>query len=73
MVKVLATRTVNGNQVQLAFEKGDYYIYWGVEQDTSKSKQRLRTPTGRKPSQSSVYKQFVKACKAAEYIKFEKL
>jgi hypothetical protein len=73
MAKVIATATVNENQVQFVAERGNYYIYWGGEGDKYKSRQELRTLTGRKPTQSSAHKQFLKACEAAQYLKFEKL
>jgi hypothetical protein len=70
MVKAIVTSIVNGNEVQLVKEHSDYYICWGGE---NKSKQKLLTPKGRTPSQTSAYKQFLKACKAAQYLNFSKL
>ena len=72
MKHYLASAIVNGNEVQLVKEKGGYFIHWG-EQDTTKSKQELLTPSGRKPSQSSAHKKFLEAVKASQYLKFEKL
>ena len=70
MVNLIATSIVNGNEVQLVEEYSSYYIYWGSQ---NKSKQKILTPSGRTPTQTSVYKQFLKACKAAQYLKFSKL
>jgi hypothetical protein len=70
MVKVIATAAINGNEIQLVEKQNIYYIYWGGH---NKTEQKLLTPTGKKPSQTSAYKQFLKACKASKYIKFSKL
>ena len=72
MEQFIASAIVNGNEVQLIKQYDSYFILWG-EQDTSKSKQELLTPTGKTPSQSSAYKQFIRAAKAAQYLKFDKL
>lgn len=68
----LASAIVNGNEVRLVTRNKGYFIHWG-EAGKVKSIQELRTPTGRKTSQNSAHKQFLEACKAAEYIKFSKL
>lgn len=72
MKKIIATAQVNENEVQLIKELNSYYIYWG-EQNTNKSKQKLLTPSGRIPSQTSAIKKFLEAAEAAQYLKFEKL
>lgn len=72
MKHYLASAIVNSNEVRLVKESNSYYIYWG-EQDKSKSKQELLTPSGRKPSQNSAHKKFLQAVKASQYLKFEKL
>ena len=68
----IATAIVNGNEVRLV--KGDkrYFIHWG-EAGKIKAVQELLTPKGRKPSQSSAHKQFLKAVEATQYLKFSKL
>jgi hypothetical protein len=73
MKRIIATVQVNENEVQLIKELDSYYIYWGEVKEYYKSKQQLLTPSGRKPSQTSAYKKFLQATKAAQYIKFEKL
>lgn len=73
MVTFIASKTVNGNEVQLIKESGQYYINWGEASQKGKTRTKLQTPTGRKPSLNQVHKQFLEACKAAEYIKFSKL
>lgn len=72
MKKIIATAQVNENEVQLIKELNSYYIYWG-EQNTNKSKQKLLTPSGRIPSQTSAIKKFLEAAEAAQYLKFDKL
>lgn len=72
MEQFIASAIVNGNEVQLIKQYDSYFILWG-EQNTSKSKQELLTPTGRVPSKNSAYKQFIRAAKAAQYLKFDKL
>jgi len=73
MIQVLASSIVNGNEVQLIKESGWYYINWGEASQKGKTRTRIETPKGRKPSINQVHKQFLEACKAAEYIKFSKL
>jgi hypothetical protein len=73
MIQVLASSIVNGNEVQLIKESGWYYINWGEASQKGKSRTRIETPKGRKPSINQVHKQFLEACRAAEYIKFSKL
>ena len=73
MKKVLAVRVVNSNEVQLIKESDWYYINWGEANQSGKAESRLETPKGYKPSLNQVHKQFLEACKAAEYIKFLKL
>ena len=73
MKKVLAVRVVNSNEVQLIKESDWYYINWGEANQPGKAESRLETPKGHKPSLNKVHKQFLEACKAAEYIKFLKL
>jgi hypothetical protein len=72
MKQFLASAIVNGNEVKLVKENGGYFIHWG-EEDKVKAVQKLLTPSGRKPSQSSAHKKFLEACEAAQYLKFEKL
>jgi len=73
MVKFIASAIVNGNEVQLVKELGWHYIKWGDSTQVGKTKTKIKTPEGRKPSLEQVYNQFLEACKAAEYIKFSKL
>ena len=73
MKKVLAIQIVNNNEVQLIEGSGLYYVNWGEVKQSGKTESRLETPEGRKPSLNQVHKQFLEACKAAEYIRFLKL
>jgi hypothetical protein len=73
MITFIASKTVNGNEVQLVEESGWYYINWGEASQKGKTRTRIETPKGYKPSLNQVHKQFLEACKAAEYIKFSKL
>ena len=73
MITFIVSKIVNGNEVQLIKESGWYYINWGKPSHQGKTRTKLQTPTGRKPSINQVRKQFLEACKAAEYIKFSKL
>ena len=73
MKQFIASATVNDNEVKLVEEDQGYFIYWGEPLDQYQSKTELLTPTGKKPSQSSAYKKFMQAVKAAQYLKFEKL
>jgi len=73
MKKVLATRIVNNNEVQLIEESGWYYVNWGEANQSDKTESRIETPEGRKPSLNQVHKQFLEACEAAEYVRFSKL
>jgi hypothetical protein len=73
MGKVVATVQVNGNEVYLVKEGNKYLIYWGEAKQEGKAAIELLTPTGRKPSESSAYKKFLQAVKAAQYLKFERL
>lgn len=68
----IASAVVNGNEVRLVTRDSRYFIHWG-EQDRAKAEQELTTPTGRKPSQNSAYKQFFKAVESTRYLKFSKL
>jgi hypothetical protein len=73
MIALIAKRIVNGNEVQLIIDSGTYYIKWGEAAKEGKTRTKLTTPKGRKPSLNQVYNQFLEACEAAEYIKFSKL
>jgi hypothetical protein len=73
MKQFIASATVNDNEVKLIEEDQGYFIYWGEPLDQYQSKTELLTPTGKKPSQSSAYKKFMQAVKAAQYLKFSKL
>jgi hypothetical protein len=73
MIALVAKRIVNGNEVQLIIDSGTYYIKWGDSTQVGKTRTKLTTPKGRKPSLNQVYKQFLEACEASEYIKFSKL
>jgi hypothetical protein len=73
MITFIASKTVNGNEVQLIKQSGWYYINWGEVTKDGKTTTKLQTPSGRRLSLNQVYKQFLEACKAAEYIKFSKL
>lgn len=72
MKQFLASTVINGNEIKLVKENGGYFIHWG-EHDKTKAIQELLTPSGRKPSQSSVHKKFLKAVEATRYLKFSKL
>jgi hypothetical protein len=72
MKQFLASAIVNGNEIKLVKEHGGYFIHWG-EHDKTKAIQKLLTPSGRKPSQSSAHKKFLEAVKATQYLKFSKL
>lgn len=73
MITFIASKIVNGNEVQLIKESGQYYINWGDASQKDKTKTKLQTPSGRRPSLNQVHKKFLEACKAAEYLKFSKL
>jgi hypothetical protein len=73
MKQFIASATVNDNEVKLVEEDQGYFIYWGEPLDQYQSKTELLTPTGKKPSQTSAYKKFIQAVKAAKYLKFSKL
>jgi predicted transcriptional regulator len=73
MITFIASKTVNGNEVQLIRESGWHYINWGEASHKGKTRTRIETLKGRKPSINQVNKRFLEACKAAEYIKFERL
>ena len=68
----LASTVINGNEIRLVKENSGYFIHWG-EEDKPKARQELLTPTGKKPSQSSAHKQFLKAVESTKYLKFSKL
>ena len=70
---VIAKATINDNEVSLVQDHDGYFIYWGEPLEYYQSKTELLTPSGRKPSQASAYKKFIKAVKAAQYLKFSKL
>ncbi len=72
-MKIIASTTVNDNLVELVQEGNKHYIYWGEAIGEYQTKTELLTPSGRIPSKTSAYKKFLKACKAAQYLKFEKL
>lgn len=74
----LVSTIVNGNEVKLYREldwtqnqRYSYYIHWGNVNDP-KTKQRLETPSGRKPSEGGAIKQFFKAVEAAKHLTFSK-
>jgi hypothetical protein len=73
MITFIVSKIVNGNEVQLIRESGWHYINWGEASHKGKTRTRIETPTGRKPSINQVHKKFLEACKAAEYLKFSKL
>jgi len=73
MKQFIASATVNDNEVRLIEEDQGYFIYWGEPLDQYQSKTELLTPSGRRPSQSSAYKKFMQAVKAAQYLKFSRL
>jgi predicted transcriptional regulator len=73
MITFIASKTVNGNEVQLIRESGWHYINWGEASQKGKTRTRIETLKGRKPSINQVNKRFLEACKAAEYIKFSRL
>ena len=72
MKQFLASTIVNGNEVRLIKENNGYFIHWGEEGKTKAIKEIL-TPSGRKPSQNTAHKKFLEACKATQYLKFNKL
>jgi hypothetical protein len=72
-----ASTIVNGNEVKLYrkyYQNGkySYYIYWG-EANIQMNKQELLTPSGRTPSVGGAIKQFLRAAKAAQHLKFSRL
>jgi hypothetical protein len=76
--KFLISTIVNGNEVKLyrqyyAGGKYSYFIHWGVPGDDGQSIQELLTPKGRPRSERGAVKEFLKAAKAAQYLKFDKL
>lgn len=73
MKQFLASATVDNSEVKLVKEDDSYFIYWGVSRSTHQTKTQLLTPSGRKPSQSSVHKQFLQAVKALNHVKFSKI
>lgn len=73
MKQFIASATINDNEVQLVKEGQSYFIYWGLPLDDYQTKTELLTPTGKVPSQSSAYKQFIAAVKAAQHVKFSKI
>jgi predicted transcriptional regulator len=73
MITFIASKTVNGNEAQLIRESGWHYINWGEASHKGKTRTRIETLKGRKPSINQVNKRFLEACKAAEYIKFSRL
>jgi hypothetical protein len=70
MKQFLASTIVNGNEIKLVKENGGYFIHWG-EHDKTKAIQELLTPSGRKPSQSSAHKKFLKAVSILKYFIFK--
>ena len=72
MKKTLLTVTVNGNEIAFVKDAGHYLIYWG-EQGKPRAIQKLTTPSGRKPSQNSAYKQFLEAVEATKVLKFSRI
>jgi hypothetical protein len=68
----IASAIINGNEVRLVLKNNRYFIHWG-EESKLKAQQELLTPKGRKPSQSSAHKQFLKAIEASKYLIFSKL
>jgi hypothetical protein len=68
----LVSAVVNGNEIKLVKEDNGYFIHWG-EEDKLKARQKLLTPTGKKPSQTSAYKKFLEAVESTRHLKFSKL
>lgn len=78
--KFLISTIVNGNEVKLYKQitwnyryRYSYFIHWGVPGDDGQSIQELLTPKGRPRSERGAVKEFLKAAKTSQYLKFEKL
>lgn len=72
MKKTLATVTVNGNEISFVKDREHYFIHWG-EQGKPRAIQKITTPSGKKPSQNSAYKQFLEAVEATKILKFSRI
>ena len=72
MVKTLLTVTVNGNEIAFVKDRENYFIHWG-DQGKPRAIKKITTPSGRKPSQNSAHKQFLKAVEATKTLKFSRL
>ncbi|QQO91724.1 hypothetical protein immuto26A_45 [Flavobacterium phage vB_FspM_immuto_2-6A] len=72
MKKTLVTVTVNGNEIAFVKDREYYFIHWG-EQGKPRVIQKITTPSGRKPSQNSAYKQFLEAVQATKILKFSRI
>ena len=66
------TVTVNGNEIALVKDRENYFIHWG-DQGKPRAVKKITTPSGRKPSQNSAHKQFLKAVEATKILKFSRL
>ena len=64
--------TVNGNEIALVKDRENYFIHWG-DQGKPRAIKKITTPSGRKPSQNSAYKQFMEAVEATKTLKFSRL
>lgn len=75
MVEIIATVAVGGSKVQLIKDNEYHYIYWGDEHEVREgmSRAELLTPKGRRPTASSVYKKFIQAVQALNYVTINKL
>jgi hypothetical protein len=72
MKKTLVTVTVNGNEIAFVKDREHYFIHWG-DKGKPRAIQKLTTPSRRKPSQNSAYKQFLEAVEATKVLKFSRL
>jgi hypothetical protein len=63
---------VNGNEIVFVKDRENYFIHWG-DQGKPRAIKKITTPSGRKPSQNSAHKQFLKAVEATKTLKFSRL
>lgn len=75
MVEILATAVVDESKVHLVKDSEHHYLYWGDEDEVREgmSRTQLLTPKGRKPTPNSIYRKFLQAVRALNYVKINKL
>jgi hypothetical protein len=66
MIQGLAVVKVNGNQLILSKKSGEYYIQIGHEDDVVMRYKPLKTPGGRRVTDSNAHKYFLQAVEAAK-------